>query len=407
MKYEFRDGIAEEEYRAFLASFGSYSIMQDPSWAAVKTSWQHDLVGLYADGKLVAGALVLRRRLLPGATLLYAPRGFVMDYSDADAVRAFTEGIRRYARRRHAYLVRIDPPIVLSDRHLDTVTENAAGKEQLETLVSLGYRHKGFARDFQSYTQPRYYADILLTKPDGTPMTDAELSSSVSRRARKLMGTHASEKGIFFEARTGSDAAKEFADVIRHTEQRKGILLRDEAYFERVSQAFGDRCEFVFGKMDLTRFLSWVDTRENTENNEADRAAAEDLRQRYGDVVTMCATLCVSVSDTANLLYGGFNDEVFPRYSGAVAMRFDLMKHCRDRGLKWMSLMGIHGDLQDSLSEFKLKFNPHIVEYAGEFDLPCNRLVYGVMDRLFPVAKRVFLRLSRKKRAKETSVQNR
>ena len=121
----------------------------------------------------------------------------------------------------------------------------------------------------------------------------------------------------------------------------------------------------------------------------------------------MCATLCVSVSDTANLLYGGFNDEVFPRYSGAVAMRFDLMKHCRDRGLKWMSLMGIHGDLQDSLSEFKLKFNPHIVEYAGEFDLPCNRLVYGVMDRLFPVAKRVFLRLSRKKRAKETSVQNR
>ena len=46
MKYEFRDGIAEEEYRAFLASFGSYSIMQDPSWAAVKTSWQHDLVGL-------------------------------------------------------------------------------------------------------------------------------------------------------------------------------------------------------------------------------------------------------------------------------------------------------------------------------------------------------------------------
>lgn len=406
MNYEFREGVPAAEFRAFLSSFGSYSLMQDPAWAEVKTSWQHDLVGLYAHGRMIAGALVLRRRLLPGATLLYAPRGFVMNYADAEAVRAFTEGIRRYARKKHAYLVRIDPPLVLSDRHLDAVTERPEGKEQLEMLVSLGYRHKGFARDFQSYTQPRYYADILLKRPDGTPMTDAELSSSVSRRARKLIGTHASEKGIFFEFRTGREAAKEFAEVIRHTEQRKGILLRDAAYFERISQAFGENCTFVFGKMDLHRFRAWVEGRENTANNEADFAAAEALRQRYGDVVTMCATLCVSVSDTANLLYGGFNDEVFPRYSGAVAMRFALMKHCRDQGLKWMSLMGIHGDLQDSLSDFKLKFNPHIIEYAGEFDLPCNRLVYGVMNRLFPLAKRVFLRLSRKKRAKENSTQN-
>ena len=63
--------------------------------------------------------------------------------------------------------------------------------------------------------------------------------------------------------------------------------------------------------------------------------------------------------------------------------------------------MGIHGNFDDSLSEFKLKFNPTVVEYAGEFELPVNKVKYKLMNKFFPLAKRIYiniaLRLHKKK----------
>ena len=63
--FEFKSGVKEAEYRAFLATC-HYNAMQDPAWAQIKTEWEHDIVGLYRDGEMVGGSLLLIRSLLPG-----------------------------------------------------------------------------------------------------------------------------------------------------------------------------------------------------------------------------------------------------------------------------------------------------------------------------------------------------
>lgn len=37
---------------------------------------------------------------------------------------------------------------------------------------------------------------------------------------------------------------------------------------------------------------------------------------------------------------------------------------------------GVEGTLDDGLSVFKSNYNPTVVEYVGEFDLPVNKTMY-------------------------------
>ena len=110
----------------------------------------------------------------------------------------------------------------------------------------------------------------------------------------------------------------------------------------------------------------------------------------------MSALLTVKSNSTAYLLYSGFDDTVFPRFRTTNQLRFEAMRYFRNTGCKTFSLLGIHGDLNDSLSEFKMKFNPTIVEYAGEFELPIKKYKYWVLRTFLPIAKRIFFKIKLK-----------
>ena len=99
---------------------------------------------------------------------------------------------------------------------------------------------------------------------------------------------------------------------------------------------------------------------------EKDLEEAERLKRERGSIITVSALLTVKSNSTAYLLYSGFDDSVFPRFRTTNQLRFEAMRFYRNKGCRTFSLLGIHGDLNDSLSDFKMKFNPTVVEYAGE-----------------------------------------
>ena len=100
-------------------------------------------------------------------------------------------------------------------------------------------------------------------------------------------------------------------------------------------------------------------------------------------------------------MYSGFDDSVYPRFRTTNQIRFEAMRRFRDEGLSTFSFMGIHGDLNDTLSEFKLKFNPVVVEFAGEFEMPVRPLTYKFMAKAFPKAKKLYIGLMLKLKGKK------
>lgn len=399
MAYKFVSDVSSEEYMSWLKTQDNYNITQTPMWAKIKTGWKSTLCLMYDDGTPIAGALLLIRKFAPGIKMIYSPRGFVIDYSDKDAVEAFSNGVVGYAKKIGAYMVRIDPEIILSNNHNNTTVVDIEGKQKMLNLQKLGFRHMGFEKDFHAYTQPRYNAEIALTDDNGIPFSDEILAKTFDKKIRKFIGHYTDVRGIFFEYDMGKSAVRRFAEISSHTEERQHIILRDEAYFNRIYEAFGDDNVIFFAKIDLDKLTVFLEDQIKNGNSDAvdqaekDLELARTLRIEKGNIVTMSALLTVKSNSTAYLLYSGFDDSIFPRFRTTNQLRFEAMRYFRNMGCKIFSLLGIHGDLNDSLSDFKMKFNPNVVEYAGEFELPVRKLRYHLMTKLLPIAKRIYFKI--------------
>ena len=49
---------------------------------------------------------------------------------------------------------------------------------------------------------------------------------------------------------------------------------------------------------------------------------------------------------------------------------------------------GVDGSLKDGLTVYKSKYNTLVREHIGEFDLPVNKVLYGVSQMAYKVRKR-------------------
>ena len=128
MNYEFKTNIEKKEYDQFTQKAEILSFMQEYGWAFVKHEWKHFHCGLYCDGKLVATALVLKRSLPLGISLMYIPRGILIDYKDQEILKVFTEYLRKLAKREHAYVVKIDPNFCYKEYSIKEIEKKKTGE---------------------------------------------------------------------------------------------------------------------------------------------------------------------------------------------------------------------------------------------------------------------------------------
>ena len=97
MNYRFSTKVPKEEYDEFLMHVPMVPYGQRPEWGVAKSFWRPALCGLYRDEKLVAASQLLTRDLPMGFKIIYATRGFLLDYTDKEVLHRFTErpGIRQ------------------------------------------------------------------------------------------------------------------------------------------------------------------------------------------------------------------------------------------------------------------------------------------------------------------------
>lgn len=393
MSLTFKSDITEQQHEAFLVTQSHYNITQTTAWSQVKSGWEHLYCGIFKEDRQVGGALVLLRKIMPTIKVMYLPRGFLCDWTSKEQVLAFAEGLKNLAAEKGAYLVRVDPEIVISEMYKGQTEKREKGIAMMENLKEAGFLHKGFAMDFETYTQPRFNAEYALTDENGQPKSDETILAGFDKKLKKFIGHYTADRGISFTSAHGNEAADLFYKISEHTEQRQHILLRNDLYFRKMAEAFGEHCTFFFAEMNLNRFIAFCNEKiekENDERAKEDLALAENLK-KDGETAVLSALLVLGSNDTAYLMYSGFDDTKFPRFRTTNQIRYEAMRYYRDRGLKTFSFMGIHGDLSGSLSDFKIKFNPTIVEFAGEFELPVRKVRYLFMDKAFPVLKKVYI----------------
>ncbi len=353
-------------HSAHLRSLPAASFLQTPAWGRVKADWRAESLGWYAGDRLVGAGLVLHRSLPRlGRTLAYLPEGPVIDWPGAarsGELAAWLDPMVAHLKARKAFAVRMGPPVAVRRWDAGTVKKAVAdptlgrlgdvpadapdetGTAVVEHLRAAGWRPQ--AADGGGFTagQPQYVFQVPMADRD-----EDALLKQMNQQWRRNIKKAAKE---CVEVRVGGrDDLADFHTLYAETAARDGFTPRPLAYFQ----------------------LMW------------DALTAEDpdrirlyLAEHDSDLVA--ATTMVRVGEHAWYSYGA-SSTAKRDVRGSNAVQWQMMRDARDAGATVYDLRGITDTLDPDdphlgLVQFKVGTGGQAVEYAGEWDLPLNTMLY-------------------------------
>lgn len=385
--YRYQLGIPLSEYDDFVKEHPMVNLLQSSAWEKVKSDWNHERLGVYEGEKLLAVASILIKSLPLGYKMFYIPRGPILDYRDTEVLKFVLQSIKSYARSKKAIFVTFDPSFCQS-QHLvnQDKTEYPENLVLVETLGQLGVKWSGQTAEMDDTIQPRIQAKIYKEN-----FEEDKLSKSTKQAIRT-----ARNKGLEVQY-GGLELLDSFSELMKKTEKRKDIHLRNEVYYKKLLDNFKEDSYITLTSLDVSKRL-----RELEEQLEKNRVVAEkfsdatkpskvqenikekerleeerDFLQGYMNEgksnIPLAATLSLEFGNTSVNLYAGM-DDAFKRYNAPILTWYETARYAFERGMVWQNLGGVENHLDGGLYRFKANFNPTIEEYLGEFTMPTHPL---------------------------------
>lgn len=260
---EFIKNLSAEEMDAFTAQHELCNLLQSSSWAAIKNNWENLNVGVKQNGKLIASAMILIKKLPLGFTLFYIPRGPIMDYSDEKLVRFMLENLVKTAKKYHCLYIKFDPAIIKNEYRSTEYNDDIFEKCQiaLTNLTKSNALHLGFSKDIAETIQPRFNANVY-------PVENYE--ETLPKHTRKFMKTAQKNKvnvNIY-----GIERVDDFAHVVAMTEQRKNINLRNVQYFRQLMEVYQEDALLYLAEVNLKQLV------------DEKKAELEEVNQKLSEV---------------------------------------------------------------------------------------------------------------------------
>ena len=399
--YTYKIGITAEEHDEFVKTSPQTNLLQSADWAKIKDNWGNERLGVYQDHKLVAVASILIQPLPLGFTMLYIPRGPIMDYQNSELVAFMLQSIKTYAKSKRAVFAKFDPSLFLRKGLIGReVKDQEATLAIIQSLKECGVEWVGRTEDMGETIQPRFQANIYKEY-----FTEDQLSKSTKQAIRT-----ARNKGVevIFG---GTELLDEFAALMKKTEARKGIHLRGRDYYEKLLTTYAGQSYITLSRINLAQRLASL--KEQLEKNQAEasrfnektkpgkidnnRQEKERLEEEIQflhqeikagqEIVSLSGTLTLEFGATSENVYAGM-DENFRRYQPAILTWYETAQHAFDRGADWQNMGGVENHLDGGLYHFKSKFNPMIEEFVGEFNLPTSML-YPLVNKAYQLRKKL------------------
>jgi peptidoglycan pentaglycine glycine transferase (the first glycine) len=225
------------EWNETIAGLAGAHILQTWEWGQFKaiSGWE-PLPQIWRDdaGRARAAALVLRRtaarRFIPGGlSVLYVPRGPLLDWSDAGWSQRVAEDLQRLARQQRAILLKMDPEIILGRGIPGTETDqpDPSGQERFKELLASGWR----ISDEQIQFRNTVWIDL-----SGPEEQWLERMKQKTRYNIRL----AQRKGVQVRSGTIQDLPALYK-MYAETSVRDGFVIRSENYYHSLWQSFMER----------------------------------------------------------------------------------------------------------------------------------------------------------------------
>ena len=387
--YTYKIGISAQEHDDFVKASSQTNLLQSASWAKVKDNWDNERIGFYKNDQLVASASILIKPLPLGMTMLYIPRGPIMDYHDQELLQFVLNSLKQFAKTKKALFIKFDPSLFIVQAQIgEDRKEQQETLDVIQNLQKAGAIWVGRTESLDETIQPRFQANIYKDN------FSEELLSKSTRQAIRT----ARNKGIQVQF-GGKELLDDFSALMKKTENRKSIHLRGQDYYQKLLDTYPEHSYITLASIDLNERLESLQAQKakaekeaskftektkpsKIENNKQERKRLQEemdfLSEKIAQGTTnvpLSGTLVLEYGATSENIYAGM-DEEYRRYQPAILTWYETAKHAFERGANWQNMGGVENDLDGGLYHFKSKFNPIIEEFVGEFNLPTNPLYH-------------------------------
>ena len=333
------------KWNTTLAALPNRHILQSWEWGQFKSRWGwQPRYFVYEDGQARAAALVLRRSIARGLSILYVPKGPMLNYADTSLVDRVLNDLIGIAKRDRAIFIKIDPDLDRSDR---------------ATLLDRGWR--------ESAEQIQFRNTVLI---DLTP-TEEQLLAAMKPKTRYNIRL-AQKKGVSVRLGGVDDLDRLYA-LYDETAQRDGFIIRPIDYYR---DAWGS-----FIQSGLAQpFIAEVEQE------------------------VVAALILFRFADRVWYMYGmsrSLHREFMPNH----LLQWEAMRWAKAHGCTTYDLWGAPDELNESDSmwgvyKFKEGLGGRFTQHVGAYDFVVSRWRYWLYSVAMP---RVLNVMRRKHRAAQSS----
>lgn len=404
--------LEKQEFIEYSQSHPQGLFFQSPYWIEIKeqNGWQGKIVGIKKDGKIIAATILLIKKVIGNIRFAYAPRGFLLDYSDFPLLEVFTSEIKSYLKNLGVAFLKINPYVDYQLRDVNgEPIENTKNDALMEKLKSLGYIHYGFYVDMDEKKdlEPRWISVL-----DIKDKTIDELFKNF--RSGTKWGINNSKKNFITMVEANEDNLFEFKNLMEHTSERRGFVDRPLSYYTEMFKILKreNAVKVLFAEINFKELLEFTKARyeknakrlEVIKDNPKKQKEFNEISSEQKSLEPRLETLHKNVEEFGEkkiiaggwyMLYGreivylfGASYKPFMRYNSQYLLQYEMLKYAIDEGYDKFNFYGIDGNFNENsvnygLFDFKRGFNADVHELIGEFDLIVNKSLYKQYNLLF------------------------
>lgn len=399
----------ELKFDAFAINHPNHNFYQSSNYGKFmsKHGYNSYYLGLSDDiGNIKAATLIIvKNDKSEKRKMGYAPRGFLIDWSDSELVREFTTKIKEFLAKRSFTYLKVDPMIVYKEYNSDGSLKYSNSDDFVKKMQSLGYTHMGYNNGMEA-SKPRWNSIIKL---DPNIIT---LYNSLSKEARNKIKKAA---GNGFKVYKGSNTDISLFYNVLNRKNPPLEYYMDLYQFFNVNNGF----EIYFVKLEP---VSYVNSSKKMYEEEEQRNSnlnmqMQDFNNPNKDAIIneklksdeMLATYKKNMLEAINLFqkypsgiiiaalavikYGkkvtffvGASDEDYKNDYPDYLLRWQLAEYFSRGGYESIDYNGMMGmSNTDYDTTLKKELTNSVVEYVGEFDLVINKKTYYTGSKLNPI----------------------
>lgn len=404
--------LEKQEFIEFSQSHPQALFFQSPYWIEIKeqNGWEGKIVGIKKDGEIIAGTILLIKKVIGNIRFAYAPRGFLLDYADFELLEFFTNEIKSYLKNMGIAFLKINPYVDYQLRDVNgEIIDGTKNDVLMEKLESLGYIHYGFYVDMDDKKdlEPRWVSVL-----DIKGKTIDELFKSF--RSGTKWGINNSKKNFITMVEADEDNLFEFKNLMEHTSERRGFVDRPLSYYTEMFKILKreNAVKVLLAEINFKELLDFTKARFDKNSKRLEVIKDNPKKQKeYNEILSEQKSLEPRLEILAKnveefgerkiiaggwyMLYGreivylfGASYKPFMRYNSQYLLQYEMLKYAIDEGYDKFNFYGIDGNFNEDsvnygLFDFKRGFNADVHELIGEFDLIVNKSLYKQYNLLF------------------------